>query len=116
MPDSPNSVAPQQSRPSLQIQAVSGMHSHPSAPGQGLEPVEQLLRQAPILPGSDEKIPQQTNPALQAPSTPVVQAQPSALQVQAYWQVPSPPIAPRAQHVSPSSQVLITLPMQWHPS
>ena len=36
MPESPPSVAPQQKRSSLQIQAVPGMHSHPSAPGQGL--------------------------------------------------------------------------------
>jgi hypothetical protein len=77
MPESPDSVAPQQARSSLQIQAVPGMHSHPSAPGQGLVLVEQLLRQAPMLPGSEEKIPQQDSSASQAPSTPVVQEQPS---------------------------------------
>jgi hypothetical protein len=77
MPDSPLS-APQQTSPSLQTQAVSGMHSQPSPPGQGLdEPFAQLVRQAPIEPGSEEKIPQHDSPASQAPSTPVVQEQPS---------------------------------------
>lgn len=88
------------------------MHSHPSEPGQGLLSVEQLVRQAPIEPGSDEKIPQHTRPELQAPSTPVVQEHPSFPQVQAYWQVPSPPISPGAQQMSPGSHVLTTLPMQ----
>ena len=76
MPESPES-APQHERPSLQIQAVPGMHSHPSAPGHGLLVVVQVLRQAPMFPGSEEKIPQQTRPPSQAPSTPVVQEQPS---------------------------------------
>jgi hypothetical protein len=78
MPVSTESVAPQQMSPSLQIQAVFGMHSQPSAPGQGFDvPVEQLVRHAPILPGADEKMPQQTKPSSHAPSVPVVQEQPS---------------------------------------
>lgn len=112
MPDS-SLLAPQQTSPSLQIQAVPGMHSQPAAPGHGLdEPFVQAVRQAPMLPGSDEKMPQQTNPASHAPSTPVVQEQPSEPQLQEYWHVPSPPISPGAQQMSPSSQVLTTLPIQ----
>ena len=77
-----------------------------------MELVEQVLRQAPIEPGADEKMPQQVNPLLHAPSTPVVQEQPSEPQLHEYWQVPSPPISPGAQQMSPASHVFTTLPMQ----
>ena len=84
MPESPDSVAPQQARSSLQIQAVPGMHSHPSAPGQGLVLVEQLLRQAPMLPGSEEKIPQHESPASHAPAK-SVDPSPSSSEVSCVW-------------------------------
>jgi hypothetical protein len=85
MPVPPLSSAPQQVNPSLHFQ--TSPHSHPSAPGQG-ESVAQAVRQAPIEPGADEPIPQQDSPSSQAPSTPVVQAQPTPVQVQACRQVP----------------------------
>jgi hypothetical protein len=81
----PPAVAPQQVSPSLHFQ--TSPHSHPSEPGQ-VASVSQAVRHAPIEPGAVEPMPQHESPSSQAPSSPVVQAQPSLVHVQADWHVP----------------------------